>query len=1477
MFRSMSKGKIATIVVGVIAIVLTGIIVTSMVIAIKAAPGNEMPIYTHKKTSAQLGTDENPYTILEIVPDTDSGMVGYLVKGQEPTNLLTIGTTNPETEGSPAYIYSKAFDSRENEMDASEVGKYSSDAHIFMMDADMLGDVDYDNFSLKTDEYQGETTQGNNKGFSQFGYYTKVEKGAGTYVYDTSKKCFVPAISVGDINLYDNYTWTSLGEFKHVGYGYVDPDAGQNGQVRFKCTREMYTDKVDAEGAPIPRGYSYKNMSGEGKIGKDAYNYYFTPLGDFEWIPNNNYNNENVFVENATEEQIVGANLGDKLYMTRTEDYYYEYSASPIVSNDILIKELVGYDKSSLDYKTQVVTVTPNQLVVDYTDNDARDIIRTADMIIIHDDSTGYRIKQAFADEEVIDEKLPQFSNANGNKDLTEYTVNEIIERGAGGNPAAIIFDEDAISKGEKNGCSNLKLLYDIYNNVGAKLAYNWKYNDGTYAEKLNELRESSDFNYRNFSFNEKDALGMSHFVYNFEGADDSWLTTGFVDDSKINRSKLNEPAFENMGLKNDGDKMSVAKMLSAVNRESDGYNQPRHLNILEIQPNEVFWYDNSTVDYQNEWILHYLSIFPWFIGTNTFISSDLTIDTMPTYEFIGKNVDLNEKYDLIIVGNYGQDATNGGNWQNGYTGNKEYGYNDNNFPKTLSYTAVGDLVNSNSQGVNETKLRYTGNDITKKKYDQIMNFSKQAPVIVESNMYKEEAGETVVNKDIVDESSFVYQVANKNGTVSTINRYSNAVDTRDKASDVKKGIVNNKCSFTFIPVSATDEGKPLEYAIDENDKMNNNTQTDGKGNNILQYHIRIDGEANTAYGLELYLDNNGNGIYEGCIDHQIERYDNGATDSFTSESISNLVIFDEDYKYFVTNNMLYSGHTYLITSVLPPTQIGLIPWKLEIYDQRGAGALQPIFPYAVRYSEEGYTRIKPSNDSQKTTIRVLQMNPKPNMKDNENPYVWFDEDYRINLGTTSSRVARQFNEYVDNLEDFKIRVKYLDNNKKFLRNNENWYEQFHGNKEKWKNYLLDNYDMLIIGFKDVAQFTTDPDFIYGFIEFKNAGRPIILSHDLVADASIDDELDKANDIRYFLRDISGQIRKYYNAAETTDPSKRNNYYFTEYWTRGSRKVLNDNVYLGDYTDESGNRDIREYYKDVDMQNANRTMDNANRILMTNGRNTSYYIDRYLSGINVRNKRLSWDNKLTNTVKLVNEGKISKYPYNLPEIAVRDTHAQNYQLDLEYDREGDVLVWYNLTGGTNNVYSGRYQDCRNNYYIYTKGNITYTGVGHYNGSFFSGGEMALDYPEIRLFINTMIAAYRSSPVKPYISVINEDAVTNGNTTTLYMEDKDTGVGNYFYDKNLYYKIVDDTTNTDIKKDYTIKVYKGNSNEPIRTIEHAQKGATNFEEIYYSEVQSSGEVNFRIELYSDYASKPNPDTPDWTQYVNIALMPMFDLR
>ena len=148
-------------------------------------------------------------------------------------------------------------------------------------------------------------------------------------------------------------------------------------------------------------------------------------------------------------------------------------------------------------------------------------------------------------------------------------------------------------------------------------------------------------------------------------------------------------------------------------------------------------------------------------------------------------------------------------------------------------------------------------------------------------------------------------------------------------------------------------------------------------------------------------------------------------------------------------------------------------------------------------------------------------------------------------------------------------------------------------------------------------------------------------------------------------------------------------------------------------------------------------------------------------------------NDITTKVEQSNQGQITEYPYKIDEsFTISPTHGQYYQLDME---DPEVTVWYTLADdgkhkvcenidGTAVTYGVSPKDAANNYYIYSKGNVFYSGVGH--------SEITQEM-EAKLFINTMIAAYRASYEPPMIEIMNPDAeITDVNTMNYQMTAND---------------------------------------------------------------------------------------------------------
>ena len=211
---------------------------------------------------------------------------------------------------------------------------------------------------------------------------------------------------------------------------------------------------------------------------------------------------------------------------------------------------------------------------------------------------------------------------------------------------------------------------------------------------------------------------------------------------------------------------------------------------------------------------------------------------------------------------------------------------------------------------------------------------------------------------------------------------------------------------------------------------------------------------------------------------------------------------------------------------------------------------------------------------------------------------------------------------------------------------------------------------------------------------------------------------------------------------------------------------------------------------------------------------TVYYHDNYTdaNGVGYPDTGeipLNYNGEVTNLlVTQTNKGQITQYPYKLAEnFRVASTHGQYYQLDFtaddDKDGQSDLVVWYCLGGRVSDggqyqdtIYSMSPNDVSNNYYIYNKGNITYTGMGHSAGrndenTPYSTKNCTVE--EAKLFINTMIAAYNAGIKAPSISVQEGASSDSPKQTVLYR----------YYDGDFALDSVNDVSNPYEKIFFTV--------------------------------------------------------------------------
>jgi hypothetical protein len=653
----------------------------------------------------------------------------------------------------------------------------------------------------------------------------------------------------------------------------------------------------------------------------------------------------------------------------------------------------------------------------------------------------------------------------------------------------------------------------------------------------------------------------------------------------------------------------------------------------------------------------------------------------------------------------------------------------------------------------------------------------------------------------------------------------------------------------------------------------------------------------------------------------------------------------------------------YYATYELPENQLGIVPWKLEVNAVSNTCLRSSAIDYTAfalgseasktkinvlqmslshDMTEDWYTssftsftkyRVDLGSSTVWNTVQSVYY------KNHTRHYYNSDYDYTsssISLGLSNSNVLKtvtKFEDYIGNVGEFDVNIQYM--------RNEEWVELFGtgaidssgkqiSDEQKLANWedFLSQYDMIVLGFIDGDSFTDNEIFVNGFKDFVAQGKGVILSHDTVGSSNFLYETSKDRFYYGFgtytpwLRTVSGQRRAYYNYDSTTGTYKKS---YMEKYSNGTlvdtQKTVTDR--LKTLTDTRFKRQYYQFTQDVDGDvieseligtYAKEIIDNSNqlyarRVTATNT-STGLKADRVTQS-NGGNATGNWPTSVAGTtnVRLTNNGQITTYPYQLDEIiTVLPTHTQNYQLDMEYLEGGDVNVWFNLTDNydplvtnlyTNNntdEFSARSLDSRNSFYIYNKGNITYTGSGH-------SGNSVMPDDEVKLFINTMISAYRAPEDSPYAVVENADSTSSDDTAMVYVDDEGaddrivTINGQQMVKVEIAVYDSSESTSTSGKKFYmTVKEGTGSTVTTLDvyaedgtptpsddgngkyTVQSKTDGAVYVVYIPYDDVVNEGSVDFSIDVSSSYTRSGRDRTTDTsTTKVSVTLLPLFDLN
>ena len=608
-----------------------------------------------------------------------------------------------------------------------------------------------------------------------------------------------------------------------------------------------------------------------------------------------------------------------------------------------------------------------------------------------------------------------------------------------------------------------------------------------------------------------------------------------------------------------------------------------------------------------------------------------------------------------------------------------------------------------------------------------------------------------------------------------------------------------SKLSVNWVTTYGAAYPQELKYNSNQNGASNGGSLEKIDGKYQLQYIFNLQNDAaisqtGTTYDCKLFVDKNADGRFSGSD------YVEGKTYT-SSEEVSGLTVYirkgDEWNKVdpIATANgnryELRTGETYRVIRALPEEYVGVIPWKLVFYDNADR---------LVRTAKSGYTSVP--QQSGKKTIRVLQL------LSDDNRNNWNLHDEQNNSNSTFSKCINGLTDWnVVGLDQVNwdgtvtpsksidsMTVTYLVNEKLKIGGTSDTDIQ----KIYQESYnLFQQYDMLILGFGDAYRF----GYTYSASDISN-NKLDNVKRNLAVGWAVRDYIESGKSI-LFTHDTTSYVNNIQSAIQWNDQGYKEDQKNYWYWGYEFNKTIRASVGLDRYgalkeyykqrvansTGEEQKRD-QEYLKTLESYTFDEIKEpNSDNELWQKEGVTKYTVVRFLRSyledlrINgsssvkfpVENSLLkkagydggdpSWNYPSSLLMgdyagksliaTQVNDGQITQYPYQISadeQLEISNTHYQWLQPNMELDRNGDgkndIVVWYCISGVADgqykdtNIYNITPNDVVNNYYIYTMGNVTYSGAGHSRPS---------KDAEIKLFVNTMIAAYNAGVTAPSVN------------------------------------------------------------------------------------------------------------------------------
>ncbi len=757
-----------------------------------------------------------------------------------------------------------------------------------------------------------------------------------------------------------------------------------------------------------------------------------------------------------------------------------------------------------------------------------------------------------------------------------------------------------------------------------------------------------------------------------------------------------------------------------------------------------------------------------------------ITLTQTYSAEFIGRIEDLNESYDLIYIGLDTSTMNSYISYSGGAYHKTSYTLYNNAALNGLIYQHSGDYVTMTDSYILRGLLNpedvaselsmpgyglyaFAGNDITLEKYNALCEYLDAGyPIVFADGFYNVDANGVAisVNTSLIDRSSYMYKIAKYAMDMGyfgqNVNVNQNIVD--DTTGTGAKETLANYLNISKLSIELTTYPTVYDGSVASPAYL---AKTDG--DYILEYQFRLKDDsavmdASTSYNIQMYIDSGADGRF------------------YSDEEITGLKVYELKNGVYVQvyqtggRFQLLAGKYYKMVREVPTGYVGVLPWKVVL--TRNDNLL-------VRKSKTGYTAIATPTTSRET-IKVLQLLATTDYASNN----W-------NLQTDAS-----FNTLLDQVQDFDIQITSIPVSN-YIQSGTTSNPIAHFN-------ILDEYDMLVIGFSDGYSFTlsgTWSDYMRETLQANAAlairqyiseGRSVLFTHDTTSYINTTDFKDTVRsdgsylsadpnrgawdwgyDFNRYVRDIVGMDR--FGVLRRVSGITPVNTVYDSMWVAGTDQSANT---LYSYSQGYSNQTVAQYGGAYD------------------------YVYNTRPNVSGASGQYGGTMYVTKT----NEGQITRYPFDIPEkFAVTNTHRQYYQLNLDTDskddiKDDDIVVWYCISdvSNTEDIYQTTPNDVRNNYYIYNKGNVTYSGVGH--------STVTSSYlTEMKLFVNTMVAAYNAGLHPPKVTY-RDGADSGADIIENIHYPYDEALGQYIVnDASIYFEVAD-TSFAQGTKDITAVYY-----------------------------------------------------------------------